>query len=111
MIRTSELDPLLAATAQPKLDAWRKKATQAYIDAWKEPSTHLLDVQFTAKAPRPPSTGAAVDSGAILKALNSKDKDGIKEKFRNFNASFDDLVAKHKAYKMEAEVRRALGRD
>ncbi|TKA83931.1 hypothetical protein B0A55_00207 [Friedmanniomyces simplex] len=110
MIRNSELDHLLSA-AQPKLDAWRKKATQSYIDAWKEPSTHLLDVQFTAKAPRPPSTGAAVDSGAILKALNSKDKDGIKEKFRNFNASFDDLVAKHKAYKMEAEVRRALGRD
>ncbi|KAK3111157.1 exocyst complex component exo70 [Teratosphaeriaceae sp. CCFEE 6253] len=110
MIHNSELEPLLSAV-RPKLDAWRKKATQAYTDAWKEPSTHLLDVQFTAKVPRPSSTGTAVDSGAILKALNSKDKDGIKEKFRNFNASFDDLVAKHKAYKMETEVRRALGRD
>lgn len=110
MIRNSELDAVLAS-AQPKLDAWKKKASSAYIDAWKEPSTHLLDVQFTAKAPRPPSTGAAIDSAAVLKALSSKDKDGIKEKFRNFNASFDDLVAKHKSYKMEGDVRRQLGKD
>lgn len=110
MIANSELAPLLQST-QPKIDAWKKKANAMYTEAWKEPSAHLLDVQFTAKAPRPPSTGAAVDSAAILKALSSKDKDGIKEKFRNFNASFDDLVAKHKSYRMEAEVRRQLGRD
>ncbi|KAK4554111.1 exocyst complex component exo70 [Recurvomyces mirabilis] len=111
MITSSELDSLLSPSSGGKLDTWRKKSTQSYTDAWKEPSSHLLDVQFTAKAPRPPSTGAAVDSTAILKALSSKDKDGIKEKFRAFNASFDELVAKHKSYKMETEVRRQLGRD
>ena len=110
MIRNSELDALLAS-AQPKLDQWKKKASSAYVDAWKEPSAHLLDQQYTAKAPRPPSTGAAIDSAAVLKALSSKDKDGIKEKFRNFNTSFDELVAKHKAFKMEAEVRRQLGKE
>jgi len=110
MIRSSELEPLMG-NAMSKLDAYRKKATSLYMDSWKEPSTYLLDVQFTSKAPRPPSTGQAIDSAAVLKSLSSKDKDGIKEKFRNFNQSFDELVVKHKSYRMEAEVRRQLGRD
>nr|POE94642.1 exocyst complex protein exo70 [Quercus suber] len=110
MIRASELAPLLTSAA-PKLEVWKKKSTQSYLDAWKEPSAHLLDVQYTAKAPRPPSTGQAIDSAAILKNLSSKDKDGIKEKFKNFNLAFDELVAKHKSLRMEPEVRRQLGRD
>lgn len=111
-IRASDLASPIGAAAQPKLDSWKKKATQAYLDAWKEPSAHLLDVQYTAKAPRPPSTGAGgVDSAALLKALSSKDKDGIKEKFKNFNLSFDECVAKHKSFKMEGEVRKQLARE
>lgn len=110
MIRSSELASLLPS-AQTKLEAWKKKSTQLYLDAWKEPSMFLLDSQVTSRAPRPPSTGQAIDSAAILKGLGSKDKDGIKEKFRNFNVSFDDLVAKHKSYRMEGEVRRGLARD
>ena len=110
MIRSSDLASLLSAV-QPKLDTWKKKASQLYTDAWKEVSTFLLDVQYTSKTPRPPSTGAGVDSAAVLKSMNSKDKDGIKEKFKNFNITFDELVAKHKAFKMDGEVRRMLGRD
>ncbi|TKA30156.1 hypothetical protein B0A50_02875 [Salinomyces thailandicus] len=109
MIHTSELSSLLN-NGQNKLDQWRKTSIRAYMDAWKEPSTHLLD-QITVKATRPTSTGQAVDSAAVLKALSSKDKDNIKEKFRNFNVSFDEIVAKHKAYKMEGEVRRLLGKE
>lgn len=111
MIRSSELEPLLSRSIQPKLDTWRKKSTQAYLDAWKEPSMHLLDVQYTAKQPRPPSNGQAVDSGAIMRTMSSKDKDGIKEKFRSFNISFDEMVAKHKSFRMEPDVRRHLGRE
>ncbi len=110
MIRSSELSNLLRDT-QPKIDGYRKKASQLYTDAWKETSVHLLDVQYTSKQPRPSSTGAGVDSAAVLKSMSGKDKDGIKEKFRNFNMSFDELVAKHKSFKMEPEVRRQLGRD
>ena len=110
MIATSELQSMLSNT-QPKFDSWKKKASQSYTDAWKETSIHLLDVQYTNKASRPPSTGQGVDSAAVLKSLSSKEKDGIKEKFRNFNLSFDDLVSKHKTFRMEAEVRRQLGRD
>ncbi|KAK3703851.1 exocyst complex component exo70 [Vermiconidia calcicola] len=109
MIRSSELQPLLGHSA--KLESWKKKASQLYTDAWKETSVHLLDVQYTSKQPRPPSVGQGVDSAAVLRSLSSKDKDGIKEKFKSFNVSFDELVAKHKSFKMEPEVRRQLGRD
>lgn len=108
-IRASELAALIGAASQPKLDTWKKKAQSAYTDGWKDCADHLLDVQYTAKAPRPPSTGG-VDSAAIVKALSSADKKGIQEKFKNFNTSFDELVARHKNFKMEGEVRRDLGR-
>ena len=109
MIRSSELQSLLTGVA-PKIDQWRKRSVQKYLDAWKEPSSQLLDVQYTARSYRPPS-GGTNDSAAILKSLGSKEKDAIKEKFKNFNTSFDDLVAKHKGYKMEKDVRAQLTRE
>ena len=111
MIRSSELAPLLVS-AQPRLDAWRKKATNLYLDPWGDVSKHLLDVQFTSKQhSRPTSTGQTIDSAAVMKSLSSKEKDSIKEKFTKFNASFDENVAKHKSLKMETEVRRQLARE
>lgn len=110
MIRSSELQDLLDSV-QPKIDAWRKKAVAMYLEAWKETSAYLLDVQYTNRGVRPPSQGATVDSAAVVKALSSKDKDSIKEKFRNFNASFDDNMQRHKSYKMEKEVRTMLARE
>ena len=111
MIRTSELQPLLQSR-MADVDKWRKNGASLYGSAWREPSTHLLDVQYTNRGgQRPPSgSAAAIDSAAILKGLSSKDKDAIKEKFRLFNASFDDLVQKHKSMSMEREVREMLGR-
>lgn len=108
MIRSSELQPLIGSS--PKLEAWKKKASQWYGDAWKETSVILFDVQYTSKQPRPPSMGQGVDSAAVLRSLSGKDKDGIKEKFRSFNTLFDDMMAKHKTFKMEPEVRRELGK-
>jgi exocyst complex protein 7 len=93
-----------------RIDAFRKRGTSTYLDAWKETSQHLLDVQYTSRGARPTS-GGAVDSAAIVKALSSKDKDTIKEKFKSFNASFDELVARHKQLYMEREVRGALARE
>ncbi|THW52146.1 hypothetical protein D6D21_01065 [Aureobasidium pullulans] len=110
MIRSSELGPLLEP-AQPKIESWRVKATKHYMTTWNEVSAYLLDVQYTNRGPRPPSTGAAVDSAAFVKALSSKEKDTMKEKFRGFNASFDEMVAKHKTYKMEKEVKTSFARD
>jgi len=111
MIRQSELSPLLGAYGN-KLDSWRKRGTAMYLEAWREPSSHLLDVQYTNRSGRPHSGGAtSTDSAAIIKGLSSKDKDAIKEKFKAFNTSFEELVARHKSYKMEREVRNQLARE
>ena len=107
MIRSSDLQTMLASV-QGKLDGLKKKAEAAYMETWNETARLLFDSLMTSKQARPPSTGQAIDSATVLKSLNSKDKDGIKEKFKNFNTGFDDLVNKHKAYRMEAEVRRML---
>ena len=110
MLRSSDLVNILAGIL-PKIDQWRKKSSARYVDSWKELSVQLLDVQYTSRAARPPSGGGAMDSASIIKALGSKEKDGIKEKFKNFNVGFDDLVAKHKNYKMEKEVKAQLSRE
>ncbi|KAL8832574.1 MAG: hypothetical protein Q9191_000198 [Dirinaria sp. TL-2023a] len=113
MIRSSELSDILASSGAPaKIDSWRKKGTSAYLDSWREPCSALMDVQYTNRGARPPSGSAGIiDSAAVIKGLGSKDKDAIKEKFKNFNASFDDLCHKHKAMSMEREVRSQLARE
>ncbi|KAK3076669.1 hypothetical protein LTS18_012388 [Coniosporium uncinatum] len=109
MIRSSELAPLLGEL-EAKIDGLRKKSNALYLEAWKEPSAFLLDVQYTNRGSNRVS-GGGVDSVAIVKSLSSKDKDAIKEKFKNFNLSFDELIQKHKSYRMEKEVKMHLGRE
>lgn len=110
MIVDSELSGLMERD-MGVLDTWRKKATALYTDSCKDVSMHLFDVIHTNRAARPPSGGGMVDSSAILKGLSSKDKDKIKDKFVAFNSGFDDLVARHKGYSMEREVRQMFGKD
>lgn len=96
-----------------RIDSFRKRATSTYLDAWKETSHHLLDVQYTSRAggSTRPTSGGPTDSSAILKSLSSKDRDSIKDKFKAFNASFDELVARNKGLYMEREVRGVLSRE
>jgi exocyst complex component 7 len=95
-----------------RLDGYRKAASTLYLSAWREPSAHLLDTISTkvGGAGRPAS-GQPIDSTSIIKSLSSKDKDKIKEKFKSFNASFDELVARHKSLHMEKEVKSAVARE
>lgn len=97
-----------------RLDPWRKKGPSLYLDAWRDPSSHLLDVQYTNRGsgagPRPRS-GSAIDSAAIIKGLSGKDKDKIKDKFKAFYGSFEEMVAMHKRLNMEREVRANLARE
>lgn len=113
MIRSSDLaDVLKTGMALGRIEQWRKKGTSAYLDSWRETCAFLMDVQYTSRGARPPSgSNGLIDSAAIVKGLNSKDKDIIKEKFKMFNASFDDLCSKHKAMAMEREVRSQLSRE
>ena len=113
-IRTSSsLSSILSSVGVPvKIDSWRKKGTSSYLDSWREPCSALLDVQYTNRGGRPPSgSNGVIDSGAVIKGLGSKDKDTIKEKFKTFNTSFDELCSRHKAMGMEREVRIQLARE
>ncbi|EFE40176.1 hypothetical protein TRV_05102 [Trichophyton verrucosum HKI 0517] len=94
-----------------KLEVWRKKGVSIYLDAWRDPSSHLLDVQYTSRGGARPTSGGPVDSSAIVKSLSSKDRDVIKDKFKAFNSSFDELIAKHKSLNMEKPVRTSLSRE
>ncbi|KAI9639952.1 exocyst complex component exo70 [Ciborinia camelliae] len=96
-----------------EVEKWVKNGTSLYTTAWREPSGYLLDVQYTNRGNARPQSGsgqAGVDSAAVVKALGSKEKDQIKEKFKMFNQSFDDLVQRHKSLMMEREVREVLAR-
>ncbi|KAI0144301.1 exocyst complex protein exo70 [Xylariaceae sp. FL1272] len=108
MIRDSDLKPLLEARLG-NLENWRKKAKSLYSEACKDVSMHLFDVIHTNRSQRPPS--GSNESASIVKGLSSKDKDSIKAKFQTFNTSFDELVARHKTYSMEREVRQMFAKD
>ncbi|KAK8929897.1 Exocyst complex protein EXO70 [Metarhizium anisopliae] len=109
MIRDSDLGPLLQSRLEV-LDQWRKKATAAYTDVCRDLSVYLFDTIHTNRTQRPTS-GQAADSASVIKSLSSKDKDKIKEKFSQFNAAFDEMVARHKSYSMEPDVRSMFGKD
>jgi len=109
MIRDSDLKPLLEGRLNA-LDVWRKKAKALYSEAWKEISVNLFDVIHTTSKGGRPASGSN-DSASIVKALNSKDRNSIKQKFVAFTASFDELVARHKTYSMEREVRQMFAKD
>lgn len=94
-----------------RLEVWRKKGVSIYLDAWRDPSSHLLDVQYTSRGSARPTSGGPVDSSAIVKSLSSKDRDVIKDKFKAFNSSFDELITKHKSLNMEKPVRTSLSRE
>lgn len=109
MIRTSELAPIFKSRP-PCIETWKKKSLSLYMEIWKDIGHTLLDSQPT-RGTRPPSgSSAAVDSSSFVKGLSSKEKDIIKDKFRNFNVAFDDNVAKHKALNMEREVKEQFGK-
>jgi exocyst complex protein 7 len=110
-LRSSELGALLLPAVQPRIDMWRSKHVKLYLTSWNSASGQLLDVQYTNRASGRPSSSGVPDSASVIKSLSAKERDNIKDKFRIFNAAFDDLVAKHKSYKMEKEVRGLLGKE
>jgi exocyst complex protein 7 len=109
MIQSSDLYSLLQEVAPPLLEPWQKRCSKRYIDEWRGLCAHLFDQQNT-RSMRP-SSGGASESAAIVKALGSKEKESIKNKFTLFNKDFDDLVAKHKNYTFEREVRAAVAKE
>ena len=108
MIRDSDLSPLLESR-MATLDQWRKRAIALYTDPCKDLSTHLFDVIHTKNRAQRPTSGQA-DSASVLKGLSTKDRDSIKGKFGAFNVGFDEMVARHRSYSLEREVRQMFAR-
>ncbi|KAI1104109.1 Cullin repeat-like-containing domain protein [Jackrogersella minutella] len=105
------IDALMSALEQKSRALLKGKSVWGvfYTETCRDVSMHLLDAIHTNRSQRPASGSS--ESTSILKGLSSKDKDNIKSKFQLFNASFDELVARHKTYSMEREVRSLFAKD
>jgi exocyst complex protein 7 len=96
---------------QTRLDTWRSKWIKLYIQAWTAASMALLDVQYTSRGSRRSAAAMNKDSEAIVAAMTSKEREATKEKFRSFNVAFDELVQKHRTYRMERDVKSLLAKE
>ncbi|KAL9057523.1 MAG: hypothetical protein Q9162_002255 [Coniocarpon cinnabarinum] len=110
MIFTSDLTNLVADATRNRLNDMLKKGVTLYTDAFKECAGYLRDVLYTNRTsgtgrPASNSISGSTDSMSIVKNLSSKDRDATKEKFKNFNQSFDEIMARCRGLKMENEVR------
>ncbi|KAI5284454.1 exocyst complex component exo70, partial [Ascosphaera acerosa] len=52
-----------------------------------------------------------LSESSLVRTLTSRDREMIKEKWRGFNAAFEDLVQRHRAVHLEPEVRSHLARE
>ncbi|KAF3904913.1 hypothetical protein ABW20_dc0108474 [Dactylellina cionopaga] len=83
---------LSLAGGMTKVEKWRKRAVEDYMISWKEAAGYLLDMTYTSKA------AIQVSASGSKPSLTSKDKEAVKEKFKNFNTLFDTLIQQHKSY-------------
>lgn len=109
-INTSELSRLVPATELQRLQQWRKKGIAMYIDAWADPARELRDVIHTNRTSQGGSRQSSgshgpMDSAAYTKGMSSKDKDTIRSNFQKFTTMFDELLAKHRTYSIEPDVK------
>lgn len=79
IISRSELKNILDSVGFARLEKLKKRSLNYFLTGWKQVASYLLDVNVVGK-------------------LSSKDRDAIKEKFRNFNSEFDELVKSYKSY-------------
>ena len=117
LVNTSELGNLLSSNGRSKLEQWRERVYKQATEVWRSICFNLRDTQYTSRASNPgnrPPSGSNpnhVDSAAFVRNLAGKERDAIKEKFKTFNAAFDEQVAKYKNYKLEPEVKSRMARE
>ncbi|KAF8453975.1 Cullin repeat-like-containing domain protein [Terfezia claveryi] len=81
-----------------KIEFLRKRFVEMYLEGWKECAAYLMDVTY-------------IKAGSKM-SLSTKDKEAVKEKFKNFNTNFDELVHRHKQYNFpERDVRMMLTKE
>ncbi|RPA82072.1 hypothetical protein BJ508DRAFT_414332 [Ascobolus immersus RN42] len=76
-VKRSELGTIMAGAGVRAIESRRKKAVESYMEPWKEAAAFVTEERF---------------SNA------KKEKDSVKDKFKNFNALFEELVNRHKAF-------------
>lgn len=79
IVSRSEMKNILDSVGFARMEKLKKRALNSFLTGWKQVASYLLDVNVVGK-------------------LSSKDREAIKEKFRNFNSEFDELVKSYKAY-------------
>lgn len=81
IISRSELKSILNEDGMSRLNKLKKRALNYFLTGWKQIAAYLLDVNIVGK-------------------LSSKDKELIKDKFKNFNLEFDELVKNYRNFKI-----------
>lgn len=79
IISRSEFKNIIDENGMGRLERLKKRALNMFLTGWKQAASYLLDVNIQGK-------------------MTSKDREAVKEKFRNFNSEFDDLIKQHKQY-------------
>lgn len=84
IVEKSRLNELLGSNGQERLQKLKKRYINYLVSDWRDLASNLMDSVF-------------VDSSG---KISSKDKDQIKDKFKRFNEGFEELVSKHKKYRL-----------
>ncbi len=95
LLQQSELGKVLGVVGASRIERLKKRALNLFLQGWKACATYLMDVTMV-------SGGKPINS----KSMSSKDKELIKEKFKNFNTEFDALVANFKTYNITDQALR-----
>ncbi|ODQ79198.1 hypothetical protein BABINDRAFT_162238 [Babjeviella inositovora NRRL Y-12698] len=82
--KNSEMDQILGANGNERLEKLRKRFLNYFLDGWKSVASILMDV--------------TVISGNDTGKMSSKEKDVIRDKFKMFNAAIEELIKQHKSY-------------
>ncbi|KAI5295190.1 exocyst complex component exo70 [Ascosphaera acerosa] len=123
----SSLGKYASSALVGRLEMYRKRSLGVYLEAWREPSSFLLDVQHTSRTGSTPGVGGSSSSGSsgsgsgrptssmgsesLVKSLHSKDREVIKDKFKGFNASFEEIVQRHRGLFLEPEVKAQFSKE
>ncbi|OLL26387.1 Exocyst complex protein exo70 [Neolecta irregularis DAH-3] len=95
--RISELDPKIFGEGLQKLEVAKKKSTNLYLDSWKTCAEHLMDVTYV--------KGGL--GGSVRNSMGTKEKEAIKDKFRNFNMELEENMKSHRAFVISDDSLRA----
>ncbi|CAN6596559.1 exocyst complex component Exo70p [Trichomonascus vanleenenianus] len=85
-VMQKDIYKILGESGADRIERLKKRGLNLFLEGWKMTAQRLMDVTVT----KPGSD-----------KLSSKDREAIKEKFRLFNAEFEELVKRHKAYNIK----------